>query len=277
MLLGISGCGSSKDFDLKIDGPKEVLAGDLTVFKAVTSNDDVTFVWKILPPSGEKNAIVTGTDGNQYAFSSRTKGIYHIVLVGLNSGCCFTDSHIEVVTHEFVNGDSVTPPAPPTPPNPNPPGPVPPTPPIPPNPGPVPPLPEPSLNELRDYVTTLAMAKVPDSAKRVEVANKLADSMLSIASAIQAGAYDSLELRDIRVETRKLNQEAIGWDNSIDWFNFSTELSKKIEELEKSNKLKERKDYAQAWQAIGEGLKAVKSEVPKMEPVPPPAMTNIIE
>jgi hypothetical protein len=55
-----------------------------------------------------------------------------------------------------------------------------------------------------------------------------------------------------------LNNEAIGWDNANEWFEFSAALADVIEKLVAENKLKDKTDYALVWQAIGNGLKDFK-------------------
>lgn len=130
-----------------------------------------------------------------------------------------------------------------------------------PGPRPVPPPdPTPTLPEgrfgLAKISFDLAMSKVVGN--RAKGASVLGASFESIASAVAAGAYKTVE--SILKATNEANNTALTQANLqiADWDAFGEDLQKLLYDLHKNKKLVTTEDYSDAWKEIALGLRAVK-------------------
>ena len=102
----------------------------------------------------------------------------------------------------------------------------------------------------------LAMSKVAEN--RASGASILGSSFESLASAVAAGAYKTVE--SILKATNEANNSALTQANLkiTDWDAFGNDLQKLLYDLHKNKKLVTTEDYSDAWKEIALGLRAIK-------------------
>lgn len=126
--------------------------------------------------------------------------------------------------------------------------------PAPPGPPPSPTPPEPAPDDRFGLARQVAgwLAEVP--APHRSASGRLADSFLSIASAVAAGTLR--EPASILAETRASNNRALGSAEAIEaWKPFGRRIETRLSELHKDRRLSTADDYRQAWSEIAHGLR----------------------
>jgi len=234
---------TSAAWQLTIDGPNEVRAGELVVLNAecgvgsLESGEKATpnFVWQVLPPDSATNCFRVCDDGRTLVFASRQIGCYHFVLAASDG------ETLQMVTHTLFNLGEQQQPIPLPPPDPEPD----------PEPQPEPPREFQTLTDWAAQKTTSLVA----SDFFVREKSSLVESLTEITTRIRHKEITSSERArvELRVVTRK-KLDAVSRRSTTAWLAWETELARQLTQLERDGKLDSLEHVRQAFDAIAEGL-----------------------
>ena len=256
---------ASAGWQLVIDGPNEVQAGELVILSARQVHTDLfcdvngdcsnmsampdntipkppvktQLVWQVLPDDPPANRHRICDDGRTLVFASREVGCYHFVLAAGDGDT------LQMVTHTLFNLGERQTPVPLPPPDPQP------------EPEPQP-LPEPprEFQNLTDWVAQKTMSLVvSDYFVREKAA--LVESLTEITTRIRHNEIPTAER--VRVEMRVLTRkklDAVSRRSTAAWLAWETELARQLTLLERNGKLETLDQVRQAFDAIADGLLA---------------------
>ena len=243
LLLSAIASISSADWQLAVDGPNEVRAGELVVLSAecevgsLEPGEKTTpnFVWQVLPPDSATNCFRVCDDGRTLVFASRQIGCYHFVLAASDG------ETLQMVTHTLFNLGEQQKPIPLPPPDPEPE----------PQPPPEPPREFQSLTDWAAQKTTSLVTS--DFFVREKMA--MIESLTEITTRIRHKEIPSAERArvEMRVVTRK-KLDAVSRRSTAAWLAWETELARQLTQLERDGKLDSLEQVRQAFDAIADGL-----------------------
>ena len=254
---------ASAGWQLVIDGPNEVQAGELVILSARQVHTDLfcdvngdcsipsaipdiiapkspaktQLVWQVLPDDPTSNRYRICDDGRTLVFASREVGCYHFVLAAGDG------ETLQMVTHTLFNlGERQTPiPLPIPAPEPQP------------EPTPEPPR---EFQILTDWAAQKTMSMVAsDYFVREKAA--LVESLTEITTRIRHNEIPTAERArvEMRVLTRK-KLDAVSRRSTAAWLAWETELARQLTQLEREGKLETLDQVRQAFDAIADGLLA---------------------
>ena len=253
----------SATWQLVIDGPTEVQAGELVILTArqvhtdlfcdvkgdcslpSVMQDNITLkpsaktqlVWQMLPDDPTASRYRICDDGRTLVFASREVGCYHFVLAAGDG------ETLQMVTHTLFNlGERQTPiPLPIPDPDPQP------------EPTPEPPC---EFQSLTDWATEQT-AKLVSSEFFVREKATLVESLTEITTRIRYNEIMTAERArvEMRVLTRK-KLDAVSRRSTAAWLAWETELARQLTQLERDGKLETLDQVRQAFDAIADGLLA---------------------
>lgn len=198
-----------------ISGPSTIKVGELAVLRIKDSPTKV--VWIVIP---QKINFKEFENGSSAVFSSPSAGIFSFF------AACGSGNDLIVLPHNLTVIDDR------------------------PSPGPSPPGPNPQPIDLKSNVR-LAIDKVK-SQKKIEEAQFLAFSFLSVVNLIKTGIVtDSAKIIQITTDS---NRQVLGQAKEK-WIPFFTDLALILNNLSKNGQLKTPEEHIEVWNTIAETLK----------------------
>ena len=239
----------SDQWQLAIDGPHEIIAGELVVLTVGQStNPDVPiandsqhigtqFRWQVLPPESTSDTFRVCDDGRTLVFASRQIGCYHFVLAASDG------ETLQMVTHTLLNIGETPKPVPLPPPD------------LTPEPLPQP-EPQNEFASLYDWAAQKTGSLVR-SDHFVREKTALAESLAEVSTQVRQGKIKTCERArvELRVLTRR-KLESISRRSTTVWQAWETELARQLSQLEQAGKLETPEQLQTAFNAIADGLLA---------------------
>ena len=243
LLTALTSAATSATWQLAIDGPSEVCAGELVVFRAEFEvgslesgeNKIPNFAWQVTPPELVEGKYHVCDDGRTLVFASREVGCYHFILAAGDG------ENLQMVTHTLFNLGDTPKPIPLPPPDPEP------------QPQPKPPHEFQSLIDWAAQKTTTLVT----SDYFVREKSALVESLTETTTRIRRGEIKTAERArvEMRVLTRK-KLDAVSRRSTAAWLAWETELARQLTQLERENKLDTLEQVQRAFDAIADGLLA---------------------
>ena len=254
LLTAITSCASAA-WQLAIDGPNEVHAGELVILSvedgsrlspktgdsfgetvlpdASSLKAYASFAWQVLPPDSTTSCFHVCDGGRTLVFASRQAGCYHFVLAASDG------ETLQMVTHTLFNLGEQQKPVPLPPPD------------LEPEPQPEP---QHEFLALTDWATQKT-ASLVTSDFFVREKTALVESLTEITTRIRHNEITTAERArvEMRVVTRK-KLDAVSRRSTAAWLAWETELARQLTQLEREGKLDSLEQVRQAFDAIADGL-----------------------
>jgi len=259
LLLAALTFNTSAAWQIAIDGPTEVRAGELVILsvelevrseklevRSEETGDDFSstshsslltphYAWQVTPPELVEGKYRVCDGGRTLVFASREVGCYHFILAASDG------ETLQMVTHTLFNLGEQHKPIPLPPPDPEPQ----------PQPQPEPPR---EFQSLTDWAAQKT-ASLVTSEFFVREKAALVEALTEITTRIRHGEIKTAERArvEMRVITRK-KLDAISRRTTAAWLAWETELARQLTQLEREGKLDTLEQVRQAFDAIADGL-----------------------